>query len=373
MRTDRSHRPSLPPPFWRSGRYFRLLVKNAQEHAIFSLDLAGHVTTWNPGAERLLGWSEADIVGRPGALIFTEEDRAAGVPEQEMTRAAAEGRAEDTRWHVRRSGARFWANGVMEAVRDEDGTLVGFAKILRDLTREKEYKQALEQSNQRLQAFASQVAHELRSPLTGIRTLLQLVQKRTANTLDDKTLAMARHIDEAIDDLDRFASDLLAFARLDGCADFKKEPVASAAALEDALADLATLIAERDANVRVGPLPDVHANPSLLRHLFRNLISNAIEHNDTEQQPRVKVSAEPIDGSWHFYVEDNGPGVAPSSQGELFSLFQTNGTAGPSGLGVGLALCKRIVEHHRGHIWVEVLPGRGSRFCFTLPKHPDAA
>jgi two-component system CheB/CheR fusion protein len=134
-----------------SEERYRLLVESAQEYAIFMLDPTGHITSWNTGAERIFGYREAEALGQLGAVIFTEEDRAAGVPEVEMATAVREGQASDDRWHRRRDGSRFWANGVMEALRQPDGTLSGFAKVLRDNTAPKRAADALRESEWRYQ------------------------------------------------------------------------------------------------------------------------------------------------------------------------------------------------------------------------------
>ncbi len=212
---------SAESSFWKSGRYLRLLIENAEEYAIISLGLDGRITSWNAGARRLLGWEADEVIGEPVAVLFPEKDREEGVPERERAVAADEGRAEDTRWHVRKGGERFWANGVMISVEDEAGQVVGFAKILRDLTRQKHYEEALEeanaqleQSNRNLEAFASHVAHEMRSPLLGFRIHLDLLFRKYGDVLDEETLDLAREARDALEDLDRFAEDLLAYARL---------------------------------------------------------------------------------------------------------------------------------------------------------------
>lgn len=353
--------------FWRSGRFFRLLVESAEEYAIFSMDHDGIITMWNPGAERLLGWSTEEAVGRSGAITFTEEDRGAGIPEKEMNRAATKGRAEDTRWHVRKGGEHFWANGIITAVENDAGEHVGFAKILRDLTPQKQHEEALKQSNERLQAFASYVAHEVRSPLVGFRLHLSLLFRKHTDVLDAETLELARDAQEALKDLDQFVSDLLSYARLDELSEVTREPTESEKALRDALGDLRSLIRQRGAEVTFGDLPRIYANPTQLRHLFRNLVSNAIKHNDAET-PRVDVDAEQGEDTWLFRVRDNGVGISEENQEEVFELFQRGAASARSGMGVGLVLSKRIVEQNGGSIWFESTPGSGTTFFFTLRK-----
>lgn len=380
------HEPMQKNPaeieFWQSDRLFRLLVESAEEYAIFTMDREGRITSWNPGAERLLGWNADEVMEKSGALIFTEEDRAVGIPERKIAQAASEGRAEDTRWHVRKSGECFWASGVVTSIEGKTNEPVGFATILRDLTEEKRYEETLEantealekrteeleRSNRTLEAFASHVAHEMRSPLMGMRLVIDSLLRTYAEIFDEETLERLYEVREAIHDLDQFTSDLLAYARLEG-APQSREYVASEEALQKSLSDLRVLIEERSAVVEVaGELLEVWANPTQLRHLFRNLVSNAIEHNDAEV-PRVRIEAKDEEDAWIFRIIDNGPGIPDEKREKIFELFQQGRDEDP-GVGVGLTLCKRIVEAHGGRIGVEPKSGRGATFRFTLPKSP---
>ncbi len=133
-----------------SEEQYRLLVESTTEYAMMTLDPGGNIVSWSKGAEHIFGYAEEDVLGQPGALIFTPEDRAAGAPEAEVTQAAETGCADDDRWHLRKNGSRFWASGVMTALREADGTLRGFAKVLRDNTERKQVEDALRASEERL-------------------------------------------------------------------------------------------------------------------------------------------------------------------------------------------------------------------------------
>ncbi len=129
---------------------FRLMVQTVQDYAVFLMDSAGNVTSWNEGAQRILGFTEEEIVGKPGALFFTEEDRRAGLPERELRTAATAGKATDENWLVSKQGQRFWASGATTALRDESGNPRGFVKILRDLTERRQAEERLRESEERL-------------------------------------------------------------------------------------------------------------------------------------------------------------------------------------------------------------------------------
>lgn len=363
--------PSLTYAPGHNDHYFRRLFLSVTEHAIVLLDRMGRITGWSPGAERLFGWSAEEALGQSSALIFTEEDRRAGAPETELERAAARGRADDTRWHVRKDGGRFWAIAAAETVYGDNGRVEGFVKIVRDRTDIKRYEEQLERSNRDLDAFASHLAHEVRSPLTGVRMALGALLRRYADTLQAGDQELVEEAIDAIDDIDTLTSDLLAYARLSRSPQFDREHIESQTVLQDALALLDEEIDVQQAEVTAGALPAVQANPAMLRTLFRNLVGNALKYNEADV-PRVRVAAEDADDAWVFSVEDNGIGIPEERRENIFDLFERGETGETVGVGVGLALARRIVERHGGRIWVESEPDRGSTFYFTLPKAPPS-
>ena len=141
---------------------FTSLVKNIRDHSIFTLDLHGHITSWNREAEKILGYTEAEALGQDFSIIFTPVDREAGVPAQELSTATSEGRAEDERWHARKGGERFWALGIVTPTQDASGAQTGYSKILRDMTDRKRAEQSLMLADRRKDEFLATLAHELR-------------------------------------------------------------------------------------------------------------------------------------------------------------------------------------------------------------------
>ena len=148
--TDITERRRAEEALWQTEERFRLLVEGAQDYAIFLLDTGGRIASWNLGAQRILGYEEAEILGQPASIIFRPEDQEAGVPQREMATAEATGQAEDKRWHLRKDGSPFWADGVMTSLRAEDGILRGFAKIMRDATEQRRAEKALRESEELL-------------------------------------------------------------------------------------------------------------------------------------------------------------------------------------------------------------------------------
>jgi PAS domain S-box-containing protein len=167
--------------------WYQLLIEDVQDYAIFLIDREGRVTSWNAGAERVLGWTEAEILGQPASRLFTPDDVVDGVPLQELAKAAADGRAEDDRWHIRKDGSRFWASGTLTAVRNDGGALIGFGKILRDRTVQKQLEEQLRASLQEKEVLLKEIYHRVKNNLQVISSLLSL----QAEMLQDREVLLA--------------------------------------------------------------------------------------------------------------------------------------------------------------------------------------
>lgn len=154
---DKMRHKQTKAALWESQERFRLLVESVKDYAIFTLDSNGYITSWNPGAVGILGYQEAEIIGQHGSCLFTPEDRRKGEDKKELQTAVAEGRAEDERWHLRKNGERFWASGIVTPLRDKAGNLVGFSKIMRDMTKRKQAEAERDRSIEQLAASASRL------------------------------------------------------------------------------------------------------------------------------------------------------------------------------------------------------------------------
>lgn len=266
----------------------------------------------------------------------------------------------------RRNGELF---AIQQELEKRNDALVETREELRRTVRQ------LEASNEQLDHFASTVSHDLQEPLRMISRYLQLLEERYGDELDEDATDF---IDYAVDGADRMqamVTGLLEYSKIDTQANGGQfERVDVEQTLQDVRTDLQVRIDESDAEITTESLPQVYANPSQLRQLFQNLLSNAIEYSGDEP-PRVHVSAAPSETGteWEFTVRDEGIGIEPSAQDRIFELFQRlHALDDHSGSGIGLALCQRIVEHHGGELWVESEPGVGSVFSFTLPASQPA-
>jgi signal transduction histidine kinase len=234
----------------------------------------------------------------------------------------------------------------------------------------KRYAARLERHNQELRQFAHTVAHEVKSPLSVVVYLCAILQRRCTETFDKETASFVENTRKAVEGLNRLVNELLEFASADS-PDRRFQPVDCAQLLEQALENLEPAIAESGATVTSGPLPQLSADPVQVRQLLQNLIGNALKYRG-EPLPRIHISAQPADDGWQFSVCDNGIGIAPRETERVFDLFYRLNHNASSGSGIGLAFCKRIVQHHGGRIWVDSEPGRGSVFHFTIPTNSGA-
>ncbi|HEV3190543.1 MAG TPA: ATP-binding protein [Polyangiaceae bacterium] len=230
----------------------------------------------------------------------------------------------------------------------------------------------LARSNRDLEQFAYVASHDLQEPLRMVTLHLQLLERRCADRLDDE---MRAHTGKAVAGARRMRAlikDLLAYSRVAGAGTLPNESVDCSPVFEEAVANLAAAIQESNASVTCGRLPTVHGDRGQLVELLQNLIDNAIKFRSSHP-PKVYVEARNFNGEWRFAVRDNGIGIDPRHHERLFNLFQRlHSSQDYPGTGIGLALCKRIVEHHGGRIWVESLPGEGTTFHFTLPDWKGA-
>ncbi|NHN47775.1 PAS domain S-box protein [Halostella sp. JP-L12] len=347
---------------------------------IATLDADGAFDLVNDRTEEILGYLP-DAVGdqerRTELLKPIASDGTAIAPDETPTYRILENgeTVHDVEVGIeRRDGERVWVSVSGTPMRDGDritGAVVTFA----DVTERKEYQRKLEESNERLEQFAYAVSHDLQEPLRMVSSYLRLIENRYADELDEDG---REFIEFAVDGAGRMRDmidGLLEYSRVETRGD-PFEPVDMDAVASDVLDDLQVRIEERDAEVETEPLPRVEGDPDQLRQVVQNLVSNALTYSGDEP-PRVHISAEREGNEWVISVSDEGIGIDPEDQDRIFEVFERlHGREEHEGTGIGLALCRRIVERHGGDVWVESEPGEGATFSFTLPaadgEDPDA-
>jgi signal transduction histidine kinase len=229
-----------------------------------------------------------------------------------------------------------------------------------------ELAKELARSNTELEQLAYVASHDLQEPLRMVSSYMQLLKKKYHGQLDAEAHEFIEFAVDGANRMQALINDLLAYSRV-GMAAIRLQPAASAKALDAALSALRLAIAESGARIEQGDLPEVVGDVAQLTQLFQNLIANAIKFRG-EKPLQIVVSAEPEDGFWRFSVQDNGIGIAPEYHERIFVMFQRlHRRSEYLGTGIGLAVCKKIVERHGGRIWVESDAGQGATFKFTLP------
>ena len=334
----------------------------------------------------------ADAVGKSDFDMFTAEHaEQAFADEQEIIRTGRPvvAKEEKETWP---DGHETWASTTKVPLRDRLGKIVGTVGISRDVTERRraqhelhEYKKHLEElvaartaeltrannalasSNAELEKFAYVASHDLQEPLRMVASYTQLLARRYQGKLDadaDEFIAFA--VDGA-SRMQQLIQDLLSYSRL-ATQGQQLELIESQVACNTAVMDLRLSIEDSGAVVNIGTLPTVRADPAQLAQLFLNLIGNAIKYRN-EHTPEIQVAARAESGRWVFSVQDNGIGIDSRYHSRIFEMFQRlHPREKYSGTGIGLAICKKIVDRHGGRIWVESRPGHGSTFLFTIPQ-----
>ncbi|MBI1281579.1 MAG: PAS domain S-box protein [Anaerolineaceae bacterium] len=260
---------------------------------------------------------------------------------------------------IMEDGKPVKSRGVMMDVSDRQ-------RLMNAQTR---YAAMLRRSNEQLQQFAYIASHDLQEPLRMVISYLQLLERRYSNALDSDAHEFITFAVDGASRMRELISGLLQFSRLDGDQD-TEEPVSVQEILDRALTNLSVAITDSGAVITHDVLPQVQADSLQLMQLFQNLIGNAIKFRGQET-PKIHIGVQKKNDEWQFSVKDNGIGIAPEYKDRIFAMFQRlHGRTEYAGTGIGLAICKKIVERHGGRIWVESAEGEGATFYFTLPVSP---
>ena len=386
---------------------FRLLIDSTSDYAIFMLDPAGHVATWNTGAQRIKGYTPAEIIGRHFSAFYTPEAVATGWPDHELREAERVGRFEDEGWRIRRDGTRFWANVVITAVRGADGLLRGFSKVTRDMTERKAHEQRVEalkaelelrvielgaanrdlaQKSAENESFVYSVSHDLRTPLVNLQgfsqeltlasgTLQGLlsstavppdIQAKALSVLKDDLAESVAFIGNAVRHLDNIVDGLLRLSRI-GRVEYEFAAVDMNAVVNDIVAAMHSTIAASGARLDIGELPVVQADRNAIGQVFANLIGNAAKSLDERRPGVIEIFANQEDPPV-FAVRDNGVGIPVEYQPKIFQVFQQVHQGRGRGEGMGLAIVRRIIERHGGRIWFQSVAGVGTTFFFSVGR-----
>ena len=349
--------------------------------AIISVDEAQRITLFNAGAERLFGYACEEITNKSLDLLLPARFRKAHrkhikafSQSSDVSRMMGERREV---FGLRKNGTEFAAEASITHL--ELGGRDAYTVILRDVSERKcaeamleRQAEELRRSNSELEQFAYVASHDLQEPLRMVASYCQLLSKRYGDVLDADARDFIRYAVDGADRMQVLVNDLLAYSRV-GSKEAEITPIACEHVVDQACRNLNKPIEESDTTIICDPLPVIDGDPGQLVQLFQNLIGNAIKYR-SEEPPEIRISARVKNEAWEFAISDNGIGVEPEYFERIFIIFQRlHNRAAYSGTGIGLAVCKKIVERHGGRIWVESTPGQGSSFQFTFPTKKAVA
>lgn len=359
---------------------YRLLIEGVTDYAIYTLDPAGIITSWNPGAERIKGYTSDEIIGQHFSRFYTPADVEAGLPASVLRSALQHGHWEGEGWRVRKDGSRFWSSVVVTPLRDARGELYGFSKITRDITDRQRFLEQIkrhaeeleirvrerEQTNADLEAFSYSVSHDLRAPLRIIEGFATALEEDAGDRLDDTARGYLKEITSAAVRMNRLVQDLLEYSRVSRT-EFPLTPVPLLEAVKSSMKELAE--AAKEVQVSVPANASVMGDRNTLVQVIVNLASNALKFHAPGIVPRVQVRGENRPGGFvRLSVTDEGIGIAPQHHERIFQVFERlHGPEGYPGTGIGLAIVKRGIERMRGRYGLISEQGKGSTFWIELP------
>ena len=353
----------------RSEERYRLMVSSVRDYAIFMLDPEGNIASWNEGARRFKGYEAQDVIGQHFSRFYTEPDIARNHPQFELRMAIEEGRYEEEGLRVRKDGSQFWASVVITRINDKSGNIIGFAKVTRDLTERRKTEESLKSRDE----FLSIASHELKTPLTSLLLQLQISVKRITMQASESPIfkELTKSLDisvRQVTSLTDLVNDLLDVSRIQtGVFELNTSEFNLSELVDEIALRFREQLIQAKSELKLHLAPELNGQWDRFRleQVIVNLISNAIKYAPLAP---ISISTKLENGRAILEVCDEGPGIEPENINRIFQRFERGNTpSSVGGLGLGLFITKKIVEHHEGSIRVDSAPGRGANFIIELP------
>ncbi|MCB9996236.1 MAG: PAS domain S-box protein [Rhodospirillales bacterium] len=355
--------------FQRSEEYLRAIVDNTVE-ALITINDKGIVQSFNPACEKTFGYRADEVIGQNVNMLMPSPyhrehdqyiDNYLTTGERKIIGIGREVEG------LRKDGTTFPMDLAVSEM--NVGGKRFFSGIIRDITERRKTEEELLRSNTELERFAYIAAHDLQEPLRIITKSTEFLEEDYGDTLDEDARKFIHHAQTAAKRMRSLVRDLLEYSRI-GTAEKDFETVSMREVAGIAYDMLANSIETHQATIEIDDaLPSVKGNKLQLVRLYQNLISNGLKYNREGEKPDIRLNAREEKTSWVFTVKDNGIGIEREYCEQIFAPFKRLHTSAEyPGTGIGLSMCRRIVERHNGRIWVESVPGQGSTFSFTLPK-----
>ena len=378
----------------RSEERYNRMVTEVEDYVIILIDTDGIIQNWNKGAQKIKGYLPEEIIGKHFSIFYPVEDRNNKIPQKLLEEAAANGKSLHEGWRLRKDGSRFWGSVVITALHNDDGAVIAFTKVTRDLTEKKraderlhasaitlqQKNRELERINQELSSFAYISSHDLQEPLRKIQTFADRIVETEFENLTEKGKDYFRRMQAGAARMQRLIRDILAYSRTTTTEKIFEEKDLNEL-LAQSKSELEVTITEKNAVIKSDRLPTLKVIPFQVLQLFNNLLNNALKFSRDGVPPHVVVKCDmevdtdildllpqPNQKYYHIIFSDNGVGFESEYKTKIFEVFQRLHTRSEyPGTGIGLAICKKIVENHNGLITAYGEVGKGATFHVYLP------
>ncbi|HAH24070.1 MAG TPA: hypothetical protein DCL77_09995 [Prolixibacteraceae bacterium] len=378
MSKEQSDPKKLRKKYIPSAEFYSQVIDSLQDYAIFTLDNEFIINSWNSGAATIFGYEPDEVIGEPFEIVFTEEDKKNGIPKKEIETALKEGKAVDNRWHLCKDGSIFYAYGLVFPLTGMEGELLGYVKIVRDLTERrksdeaiKRYIKDLEELNTHKESILAILSHDLRSPLAAIIGISDLLKSDFDKMEPESVKRLLDSLYEASTKELSMLDYLVEWARIKYASEaFSPKKIVLKHYVEKVFENLNEVAGVNTINLHHDLKENAHvfADEKMLLSILQNIVSNAIRHS--HPGGKITITAKRNENKMIVQVKDTGTGMSKQIQDKLFTpqmKVLSNTRKENKGAGIGLLLVKGFLEKNSGEIWVESVEGEGSSFYFTLP------